>query len=645
MLDLIRKKQKSAIVKLVFWAIIATFVGTIFLVWGKGDDGRDGTPSVAISVNGTDISYTEYQNTYNDVYQLYQSIYREQFTPALEKQLGIRKQVVESLIDETLLLQEAKKLNISVSKKELVDSIAATPAFQDNGVFNKDRYLQVLAYQRLSPEDFEGLQKQQLLISKVQAKIQEGVSVSAEDIEQEYRDQNEKINLLFVKSPPALFEHKVKVGPEELESFFAENREEFSIPETVSLQYLQFDPSRFADKVTFSDEDLEKYYRRHLDLFEINEQAKLAHILIKAAAGTSPETLEKKRQLAQKIHEEIRAGKDFATLARQHSDDVRTAANGGSMGYITRDQASREFVAAAFALKPGDLSEVVQTSEGFHIIRSEGYIEAGIKPFADVLDEIKIGLKVEKSQQMAMEAAMDAYNINRKSGDLVAAAAANELELQETGFFSRQEAIAGLGTVPEIAAVAFTLEEKELARPVTLSGKIILYGIKEKKPSRLPELQEVRRQAEMAFRQAKSRELALEAAEEVLKGLESGKPLSSVATQQGLPVDETGFFTRSYGSFIPRIGDLPELAQAAFALSKEKPAAPETYTINGQYLVAALKTRQDADMDALTPATRDTLRETLLARKQEQKLTETLKNLREQAKITIAPAILSALKD
>ncbi|HER62447.1 MAG TPA: hypothetical protein ENO11_00510, partial [Desulfobacteraceae bacterium] len=320
MLDLIRKKQKSTIVKLVFWAIIATFVGTIFLVWGKGDDGRDETPAVAISVNGTDISYNEYQNAYNDLYQLYQNIYRDQFTPALEKQLGIRKQVVESLIDETLLLQEAKKLKISVSQKELVDSIATIPAFQDNGVFNKELYLQVLSYQRLSPEDFEALQKQQLLIAKAQAKIQEGVSVSDEDIEQEYRDQNEKVNLVFAKSPPALFEHKVKVGSEELEAFFTDNREEFRVSETISLQYLQFDPTRFADKVTFTDEDLERYYRRHLDLFEINEQAKISHILIKAAAGTSTDLLEKKRQLAQKILDEIRAGKDFSTLARKHSD-------------------------------------------------------------------------------------------------------------------------------------------------------------------------------------------------------------------------------------------------------------------------------------------------------------------------------------
>ncbi|BCA80297.1 peptidylprolyl isomerase [Desulfuromonas sp. AOP6] len=645
MLDLIRKKKKSAIVKLVFWAIIATFVGTIFLVWGKGDDGRDETPTIAISVNGTDISYTEYQNAYNDLYQLYQNIYREQFTPALEKQLGIRKQVVDSLIDETLLLQEAKKLKIDVSQKELIDSIATIPAFQDNGVFSKNRYLQVLAYQRLSPEDFEALQKQQLLIAKAQAKIQEGVSVSNEDIEQEYRDQNEKVNLVFAKSPPALFEHKVEIRVEDLESFFADNREEFRIPESVALQYLQFDPSRYADQVIFSDEDLEKYYRRHLDLFEINEQAKISHILIKAAAGTSTESLEKKRLLAQKIVEEIRAGKDFATLARKHSDDARTAANGGAMGYVTRDQLNREVAEAAFALKPGDLSEVVQTSEGFHIIRSEGYIEAGIKPFADVLDEIKTGLRVEKSQQMAMEAAMDAYNINRKSGDLSAAAAANNLVLQETGFFSRQEAIEGLGTVPEISAVAFALEEKELGRPVVLPGKVILYGVKERRPSRLPELSEVQRQVEMAFRQEKSRELALEAARKVLKGIESGKSLSSQAAQQGLPVEETGFFTRSYGSFVPRIGDLAELSQAAFSLSKENPAAPEVYTFNGQYLVAALKNRQEADMEALTPAIRDTLSGTLLARKQEQKLAETLKNLREQSKITIAPTILSALKD
>ncbi len=640
MLDLIRKKQKSVIVKFVFWAIIATFVGTIFLVWGKGRDGGDKNPTVAITVNGAEIGFPEFQNAYNNLYRLYQNIYRDQFTPALEKQLAIKKQARESLIEETLLLQEADKLGITISKKDLVDSIAQVPAFQDNGTFSKERYLQVLAYQRMTPEDFETLQKRQLLIAKAREHIEEGATVTDADIEKEYLDQNEKVNLDFIKFVPALFESKVAIDSDALAAYFTEHREEFRIPETIALQYLVFDPAKYLDEITFTDGDVEKYYNRHLDQFEIPEQVKIAHILIKIPDGASKEMQEKKTELANKILEEARAGKDFSALARRYSDDAKTAANGGELGYITRRASDNPFVNAAFALKPGELSEVVQTPLGLHIIKCEGHIEAGLKSPADAAAEVKAGLKEEKARQLAMEKAMDAYNINRKTGDLQAAAQANGLTVKETGFFSRQDDIEGLGQAPEISASAFILQAKELGRPVALPQGVILYAVKEKHETRLPELDEVRKKVEAAYRSAKSHELAKDAAEKALGEIKSGQSLAAVARKLGLRIEETGLFARSYGSFIPRIGDSTTLAQAAFTLTSNSPAAPEVYTVNDQFLVAALKNREDADPKSLTQTLRDSLRETLLARKRNQLLDDKLTTLREQADLYIAPALM-----
>ncbi|MFA5517598.1 MAG: SurA N-terminal domain-containing protein, partial [Desulfuromonadales bacterium] len=207
MLDLIRRKQKSILVKVVFWTIIAAFVGTIFLVWGKGaDQGSAGDPETAATVNGTRISYNEYQSAYSNLYRLYQDVYREKFTPELEGTLGLRQQALDALVEQTLLRQEAKRLGLKVSQQELVGSIAEIPAFQENGSFSRELYLQVLNAQRLNPEAFETMQKHQLLVEKLREKIEADVSVDDAAVAQEYRNRNEKINLLFLRFSPADYE-------------------------------------------------------------------------------------------------------------------------------------------------------------------------------------------------------------------------------------------------------------------------------------------------------------------------------------------------------------------------------------------------------------------------------------------------------
>jgi peptidyl-prolyl cis-trans isomerase D len=644
MLDLIRKKQKTVIVKIVFWVIIAAFVGTIFLVWGKGSGGDGADTTVAATVNGDKIGFEEYQAAYRNLYELYQNVYREQFNPALEKQLQLDQQALNTLIDQTLLLQEGNRLGIKVSKTELVDSIAKISAFQENGVFNRDRYLQVLAYQRLSADDFEAMQKNQLLVTKVREQLQTGVSVSDQDVEEEFRTQNEKVNLAFVKLTPALFETKVKIDKEPLEAFFAEERESFRIPETVALRYLQFEPDRYRDEVTFNDEEIEKFYRRHLDRFAVEEQVKASHILIKLAKDADEKTRIKKRELAEKILADARAGKDFAALARKYSDDPGTAAKGGDLGYFPRGAMVPAFEAAAFILKPGEFSDIIETPFGLHIIRSEGYIEAGIKPLAEVIDEVKAGLTEEKVRQIALEKAMDAYNINRKNGNLEAAAQINDLGLKETGFFSRQEAIDGLGNAPEISAAAFTLKEGELARPVVLPQGVILFAVKERRESRLPELDEVRARVEQAFRRAQGKVLARKTADEILAALGEGKKLSDLARKHNLTVEETGLFARSYGDFVPRIGNAADLAKAAFLLTRETPVAPAVYEISGSDIVATLKARQEADPADLDAAKREELKKTVLTRRQEEAIKNKVNALREVAEITIAPTLQSSFE-
>ena len=639
MLDFVRNKQKSIIIKIAFAIIILSFViGYAMLSSPGGPAGEDQSAEAAI-VNGKTIAFNDFQTTYSNLYQVYQNIYQDQFTPALEKQLKLAEKTLDSLIDQVLLQDEAERQQIEISGKELVDAIANIPAFQENGVFSKDRYLQVLAYQRLSSEQFEAMQRSELISTKVREQLQAGVTVTDEEIDEEFRNNNEKVNLNYVSLTPASFEKKVKVTDEALATYFAEQQEVFRTPEMVSLRYLQFVPERYLDEVTFDENELEKYHRRHLDQFEILEKIKASHILIKVDEGTDETVRAEKKAFAEKLLEEVKAGKDFAELARVNSDDAASAVKGGNLGYFTRGSMVKPFEQAAFNMKPGDISEVVETTFGYHIIKVEEYTEPGVRSLEESMDEVKAGLRQEKAKQLAFEKAMDAYNINRKTGDLEAAATTNELGLKESGLFARDGYIDGIGSNAEIINAAHLLEENTLAKPVATDDGIILFALKERVASHIPELDEVKDLVTASYQATEAVKLAKAAAEELVADLVDGGSLVKLAKRGKYTVEETGEFTRTYSPFVPRLGTSEELSTAAFEVKEGETAIDQLFEIQKRFVVVEVKERIAADVTLLDEAKRAELQKTILSRKQNEAVANRLEELRSAATIVIAPRI------
>jgi len=647
MLDLIRRKQKSVVVKIVFWVIIAAFVGTIFLVWGQGGRGNGADGDVAVKINGQRVTFGDFRGAYDNLRRLYQNIYRERFTPEMEEQLGLEGQALEQLINQTLLLQDADDRDIEVSKSELVEAIAQISVFHVDGAFNKNQYLDVLKYQRLTSEQFEDSQRRQMLIEKVRQQIEEAATVSEEEVAEEYRRRNEKVNLAFVRLAPALLEGKVAITDEALQGYYDDHQEQFRVAETVSLNYLKFEPTSYAGEVDLGDEALQTYYRRHQAQFDVAEQVKASHILLRVDADADKKIKQQKRQLAEKLLAQLKAkeAKNFAELARRYSDDAGSAAQGGTLGYFTRDTMVPAFEETAFALQPGQLSGIVETNFGYHIILCQGRIEAGVKELADVIDEVKAGVVKEQSRQLAIEKAMDAYNIHRKSGDLAAAAEANGLTVKTTGAFEQGSTVPGIGKAPELNGAAFKLKENELGRPVTLADAIYLPALKERHPSHVAELAKVRAAVEAAYRRQQSHVLARQAAEKLLAEVQAGKTLTAVARKAKQKVEETDFFSRSYGTFVPRIGSAAGVAEVAFDLNKEKPAAEKVFEVAGKFVVVSFKARQQAEMAKLDAEKRTELEQVLLGRKKETLLETRIQELREEADINVHPALQNSIKE
>ena len=636
MLQFVRSKQKSVLIKIAFGVIILSFVIGYTMLTAPSDQRASQGREVAARVNGDEITYDAFQNNYSNLYNLYQNIYQGQFDAKLEKQLNLPRQAMVQLIDETLLIQQAQQLNLEVTQKELIDSIAQYDAFQVDGKFSRDRYIEVLNYQRMNPEQFEATQQRRLLTEKVRAELQQGVNISDTEFAAAFHKENDKINLNYVWLTPALVESKVQVTAAGLQQYFDQNIETFRIPEKVSLRYLQFDPARYENEIgTFTDEELQRYYRRNLDQYEIQEQVKAAHILLRVQKDADAETVQKRRELANTLLKQLQDGADFAQWAKTYSDDKSNAAQGGELGTFSRGTMVSEFENIVFTLRPGQLSPVIQTPFGFHIVKVEEYIEPGVKPLVDVINEVKAGLTLEKSRQLAYEKAMDAYNINRKTANLETAATDNDLGIKETGFFAADTAIDGIGKVAEISQAAFTLKESELARPVQTTQGVFLFTLKGRQASHLPELSKVKPAVEQAYRSEQAQSLAEELAEKLLKLATDKKSLITAAQSLKLTVEESGDFSRSFGFFIPRIGTSEELSEEAFTLTEEAPVTAKVYTISNKFLVASLKNAEIADFALLDIADREQLQNRLLVEKKEQVITEKLEQLRQQAKIEV----------
>ncbi len=633
MLDLIRKKQKTLLLKFVFWAIIAAFVGTIFLVWGKGDDpgGRDST--LAAMVNGSKIDMEAFRQVYVNLYRSYQNIYGEHFTPALEKKLRIKDQALNSLIEEALLVQEGERLGISVSQEQLVESIAALPYFQTDGKFDKGRYLQILSSQRMTPELFEKMQRERLVTQETRNRIVANVQVSDQDIEEAFRKQEEKVNLTFVRLAPALLEDQVEISEENLGAFFADEKERFRIPEKTSIEYILFDSAVYIPEVVVSPGDLQKFYQRHLDRFDIQEKVHVAHIFFQLPQKADEKTQRDVLKKAEEVLEKARSNENFATLAKQYSDDKKTADSGGELGQFTRGKLASALDRAAFALDKGGISTVVQTASGYHILKVLEHIRANVQPLEEVKADVEKGVREEKAKEMALDKAMDAYNINRKSGSMETAAETNKLKISVTGLFARGESIPGIGNNPEITSQAFTLDVGKLARPIVLDKKVILLSVKERQASRLPELGEVRQDVEKIFRRQKAEELAEETSRDIIQELSEGKNITDVANRHSSKVLETGFFGRTGKPFIPNLGNSEEWFDRVFELSDAQPILREAVRSGDNFVVVSLKEVQKADMARLDEETRENLRQTVKTQKQRDVFSKKLAELKANAEI------------
>lgn len=633
-----RRNAASTWVKAMFVAIVL-----VFIFWGFSRRApRGGTTHPVATVNGEAIPAGVYYRTYNNLMRVYRDAYKDQMNAEMLKTLDIKHRALDQLVRANLLRQEAERIGLRTSEGEVRDTIAAMPAFQNEGRFDKDFYVRVLRANNLTPSEFEASQRDDLLVRKLQELVLAGVNVGEGEVRDQYHFDNDQVDLRVVKFEPGAYMSEVTVTDDEVQKYYDGHTDELREPERAKIEYVLYTPEAFAGKVQVTDADVQQYYDANQARYMSPEQVRARHILFRVPADATPEQQAQVRKKAEAVLAKARAGEDFATLATQNSEDS-SAAQGGDLGAVGRGQMVKPFEDAAFALPPGQISDLVETPFGLHIIKVESHKEAATKPLDEVRAEIVGTLTTDKTRDLARaQAGADRQKV--AGGESLADVAhAAGLSVQTPAPFAVTEPIDGLGRINEVADAAFATAAGQVG-PVVSSGKgFVVFRETERAAPRVPALAEIRDRVVTAAKRERAVALAKAKATEAHTALAQSRDIEAVARTYNRPVEDTGPFSRR-GPLVPKLGTAPELKKAAFALTPENPVAPGEYPVGDATVIATLEARQPAD-DAKFASEKDSLIKSAETQRQNQALQQFLDRLKAGAEVSIDEAFVARVGD
>jgi len=453
MLDIMRKQKNSIIIKIVFVVIVLSFIGTMFLVWGEGRSGMGGgSLGYAAKVDGRKISLEEYQSSYQRIRNVYQQIYGQSLPADMEKVLGLKKVALDTLVDNRLVMKEARSMDIKVTKDEVAAAIAAMPTFQKDGAFSFELYQQLLKSNRMTAKDFEEGQKQELTLKKARQAIKDKATVTDEDALAQFRKENDRIDLEYVAYAPTDVLAEVKLTEVELNDYLQKNQAEFKTPEKVALSYILLDPALQAVKLSVSEEEIQTYYQKNIDKYQGKDGIQpLKEVKDRAKADTLRQKAAKQSfELAADIlYKNIKSG-DLGLVAGQLGLKVQDTPLFTAAAPVAALAGEAAVIKKAFELKQGELGGPVETPKGIYIIKAKERKDAVVPPLAEIKAAVEQKARGVKATELAKKKAEDAAK------QFVAKAT---LKTQSTGSFgfSAKGDLPVIGNAPELMEAAFKL--------------------------------------------------------------------------------------------------------------------------------------------------------------------------------------------
>ncbi len=502
----------------------------------------------------------------------------------------LREQALERLIGEEVIVQSAEQRLLTVSDTEARSFIQMLPYFQTDGKFDKDKYKVMLSAQGMSPVQFAAQIRRALMSEQFQHGVVDSAFVTKEELETLMRLKNQEREIEYVGIP--LPQISRAFTDAEVAAYYQSHLGEFGNPERVSVEYLALNFDDVAKNVQVSEADLTRLYEEKKATLGTPERRKISHILL-APTDSSEAAQKTAQEKAAGIRERILNGEDFAKIAREVSNDTVSGKSGGDLGFLNKDAQEEPFTKAAEGLNSGDISEPVKTSFGYHLIKLTELIPAKQKSFEEVKEELRKDAQRNSAETRFYEQGQKlAEQTFEHPGSLDSAAQALGLKVQQTGMFTREQG-EGLGAEEPVRKAAFSEDVLggHNSEPVELGNeKAVVLRIKEHQPASDKPMTEVTDVILAKLRDQESRAEAAKHAQDLLKTVREGKPLTEAVKSLGLLTSKTGL-VRSDNEKLP-----PELLQAAFNAGRPFPGKTtvgEAAQVNGGMWVFSVTAVKD----------------------------------------------------
>lgn len=526
MFDAVRNNKKVVQIFLLMITLPFAFFGVESYVKNVGND--DGVATIG----GASIPLGEFQQALREQQERMRAALGANFNPAMMDTPEARRAVLENLVNQRLLALDAQKMRLSVSDVSLRETIAAVPAFQESGQFSLPRYEAVLKAQGMTQPVFENRLRQDLALQQLLGAVAEGVMVPQGSVDQVYAVQLEERTVSEVRLPAGQFAGAVKLGDDAARKFYDAERKRFEMPAQLKAEYVVLSKEAVAEQLSVTDADVRKEYDAHPERFGQGEERRASHILIQADKGAGEAALKAAREKAEALLKQVAAKPDdFARLAKENSQDPGSAEKGGDLGFFARGAMVKEFEDAAFGLKKeGELSGVVQSDFGFHIIKLTAVKASKARPFDEVKGEIAAEFKRNEASRKFAELVESFTNtVYEQADSLKPAADKFKLAVQTTDWLARDGKAPAPFNSEKLIGELFSddaLKNKRNTNAVDVgNGTLVAARVLEYKAAALKPFEEVKPVIEKALANEEAVKLAEKEGEGKLAQLVKGEAL------------------------------------------------------------------------------------------------------------------------
>jgi peptidyl-prolyl cis-trans isomerase D len=594
MFDLFRSRDKAVRYLLGGLLMLVAISMVVTLIPGYGSSAR-GDDDVVAEIGKDTITAREVQKTVQDAV-------RNKQIPS-EMVPVYMPRVIDQLITDNALVYQARRMGMNVSDEELATAIRSLMSrFTGGTQIDKAVYERIVNEQGMTIPEFENNVRKQMLLTRLQNLAMGGVVVTPKEVEDEFSRKNAKVKIEYMGFKPENYRSDVSLTPAELQASYNSNKESYRQPEKKNLVVLVADQEKIAAALQVPDDQLRAAYERNKDHYRTPERVKARHILFKTT-GLPQAEVDKVKAKAQDVLKQLKNGGDFAALAKKYSEDPGSAQKGGDLDWVVRGQTVKNFETAAFSLKPNQISDLVTTEYGFHIIQVLDKQEAKLQPFDEVKTQLAADMKktaVFDKMQSSIDQARAALQKNPSDYDAISKQYG--LEVFKADGIGAGGAITGVGSSPDLDAALATMKKGDVS-PVVAFGatKLGVAEVTDIVPSRIQSFAEVEPGIRQTLTDTRSREIANQKAAEAVKRLNAGESFESVAKAMHADVKTPPEFTAE--AAVEGVG-----SAAMFGDSLSKPAGTVIGPVSaaGQSVVAKLLEKIPADMSQL-PSQRDAI--------------------------------------